>query len=80
MTCVAIGVSAAAWAVAAVLAIVSSASSELSHVVIPWLLVALAIGVTSALSVMIERSRERALRIIHAEFEGEVSERHLSAV
>lgn len=80
MACIAIGVGAAAWSVAAVLAMVSSVSAELSGVATPWLLIALAIGVTATLFVMIERSREQALRVIHAELEGEVTERHLSVI
>jgi len=74
MVCIAIGVGAASWSVAAVLAMVSSVNAEMSGSVTPWLLIALAIGVTSTLSVMIERSREQALRVIHAELEGEVVE------
>lgn len=80
MTICAVGLGAAAWSVAIVLAIVSSVNEQMAHIVTPWLLVALALGVIAALSVMIERSRDQALRHIHAEFEGEVSDRHLSAV
>lgn len=80
MTICAVGIGAGAWSVALVLAIVSSVNEGVAHVVTPWLLVALAVGVTAVLCVVIERSRERALRYIHAEFEGEVTDRHLSAV
>lgn len=80
MVCFAIGVSAASWSMAAVLAVVNVVDGGVFHLVAPWLLIALAIGVTSTLCVVIERSREQALRIIHAEFEGEVTERHLNAV
>ena len=80
MTICAVGIGAGAWSMALVLAIVGTVNGNASHIVTPWLLVTLAIGVTAVVCGAIERSRERAMRYIHAEFEGEVGERHLSAV
>lgn len=80
MTICAVGIGAGAWSMALVLAIVGTVNEGVGHIVTPWLLVTLSVGVTAVLCVAIERSRERAMRYIHAEFEGEVGDRHLSAV
>lgn len=80
MVCCAVGIGAASWAVAVVLAVVGTVNDQATHVVMPWLLIALAVGVTATMCVVVERSRGLVLDRIHAEFEGEVSERHLSAV
>lgn len=80
MLCVATGIGAASWSAALVLAVVGTINQNAHAEIIPWMLVTLAIGITAAICIMVERSRALVLQTMHAEFEGEVTERHLSAI